>query len=623
MKRKISLLLTVGIVLGLLLAACAKPTPETIVKKVEVTRIVQGTPITEIKEVKVTRVVKVTPVPTKVVTEFHIAWPYTPPPQGHFNTFVSDRINLSIYHPLMEPPLFGYIWHDQSWMPLAGKEWKWLDDKTIQVKLQVGKWSDGSEFTSKDVIDTFDILRLQDTSVWKQNILTSVKAVDDHTVNFVLANPSTIAPRRILRLVPIRASSVYGKWAQKTRDLIAKGLTPNDSEWKALNEEFNKFRPDDMVVLGPYKIDKNSITESQMILNKYKGSFMADWVKFDRLVNYNGETPDITPLVLARKIDYATHGFPPATEAQFVADGTRIIRAPLYSGPALYFNMDVHPFELVKFRQAVAYVIDRNENGVISLGKSGKRTKYVVGFSDNLVPNWLTKDTVSKLNQYEHNTAKAEEILKSLGFKRGSDGVWLDDKGKRMEFELTAPAEYADWSAAGENAAEQLTKFGIKTTFRGINYQQHPVDVRAGNFQLAIRNWGAANPHPYFSYDTDLNSYNATGGEQAATAGKGMDFPLVQKTSMGKVDLDALLKKSGQGKDLAAQKAVVNKLALAYNELLPQIPLWERYGNNPAPQVRVAGWPPDGDPIYENGPYGDPFVTVLLLKGKLHPAPSK
>ena len=53
----------------------------------------------------------------------------------------------------------------------------------------------------------------------------------------------------------------------------------------------------------------------------------------------------------------------------------------------------------------------------------------------------------------------------------------MDETGKRLEFELTAPAEFADWSAAAENLAQQLTEFGIKTTFRGVNFQQHPIDV--------------------------------------------------------------------------------------------------------------------------------------------------
>jgi len=551
--------------------------------------------------------------------ELHTAWPYQAPPTGHFNTFVTDAITLGIYQALMEPPLFFYMWADDDWMPVAGETWEFSDETTLRVTLKEGAvWSDGSAFTSQDVVDTFDIVRLQNLAVWR--FLESVEAVDETTVDFHLLEPSTTVPRRVLRETFIRPSSTYGEFAQRVRDLVEGGMNSESAEWQALLDEFNAFRPEDMVVLGAFKIDQESITESQMIVNKVPTSFMADWVKFDRILNYNGETPDVTPLVLAGDVDYATHGFPPATESEFIAQGIRVIRAPLYTGPALYFNHDVHPFELPEFRQAVAYVIDRDENGFIALAESGRRQMWMTGFSDNLVENWLTDDTKAKLNQYDYDTAAAEELLTGLGFTRDTDNVWKDETGKRLEFELTAPAEFADWSAAAENVAEQLTEFGIATTFRGVNFQQHPVDVRNGDFELAIRDWGAGNPHPHFSYNTNFNSYNFTGGEVLATTGPGMNFELTQPTSMGELNLGELTDQAGLGGSIDDQREIVNTLALAYNELLPQIPLWERYGNNPAPEIRVSGWPADDDPIYQNGPYGDPFFTVMLLNGTLTPA---
>ena len=57
------------------------------------------------------------------------------------------------------------------------------------------------------------------------------------------------------------------------------------------------------------------------------------------------------------------------------------------------------------------------------------------------------------------------------------------------------------------------------------------------------------------------------------------------------------------------------ELAAAYNSLLPQIPLWERYGNNPA--FPGLTWPPASDPIYRNSPYSDSFVVLMILDGRL------
>ena len=560
--------------------------------------------------------------PATGVSEFHIAWPYQVPPSGHFNTFVTGGMLYDgPYGSLMEPPLFYYMWADQSWMPIAGASWEWADDVTLRVTLPAGAvWSDGSAYTSKDVVDTFAIYRLLNTAAWTDH-LADVKAVDDTTVDFILREPSTVAPRRILRQSYIHASSVYGEWAQKVNDLVAAGKTPQDQEWKDLLGQFNEFRPADMVVLGPYKIDPASITESQMIINKVPTSFLADKVKFDRLVNYNGETPTVTPLVLAGDVDYATHGFPPATEKEYIDKGYRILRAPNYNGPALYLNHTVAPFDKKEVRQALAYAIDRNENGVVSLGDSGRAAINMVGFSDNLVPNWLSEDTLGKINKYEFDRAKAEEILTGLGWTRDSDGVWMDETGKRMEFELTAPAEFADWSAAAENLAQQLTDFGVKTAFRGVTFTQHDIDVQNGDFQMAIRAWGAGNPYPQYAFDYDLRTpYNQALSGVGDPSRKGMSFPLVQQTdALGEVDLGQLVANSTLGADVEAQKAIVNELALAYNELLPQIPLWERYGNNPAPDIRVTGWPADGDPVYQNGTYNDPFVIVLMLDGRLQP----
>ena len=99
------------------------------------------------------------------------------------------------------------------------------------------------------------------------------------------------------------------------------------------------------------------------------------------------------------------------------------------------------------------------------------------------------KSDVAKLNTYDYDPAKAEELMTKAGYKKGADGVWAGPNGP-LEFELTAPAEFADWSAAAENLATQLTDFGIKTTFRGVQFQQHTEDVQQGKFVIAIRGWG-------------------------------------------------------------------------------------------------------------------------------------
>jgi peptide/nickel transport system substrate-binding protein len=83
--------------------------------------------------------------------------------------------------------------------------------------------------------------------------------------------------------------------------------------------------------------------------------------------------------------------------------------------------------------------------------------------------------------------------------------------------------------------------------------------------------------------------------------------------------LDATIK-SGQGLDVDAQKAIIDQIALAYNELLPAVPLWERLGNNPLNRKFVNA-PADDDPIYLNPSSGtDSFIGYLLMTGGVSPA---
>ncbi len=546
--------------------------------------------------------------------EFHGAYPYQVPPTGHLNSFVTAGIpnGLGPYWDMLELIGARYYWADGTWMPLAAASWEFQPPDKFVVKVTQGiKWSDGTDLTAKDYVTTFNVQRLFKHTIFKY--VDTVTATDDYTVEFHMSTPSTVVERYALN-EHVRATSTYGALADEVQALLDAGKTEGD-EWTALVQKATEFRPETLVVSGPFTLDVPNITEAQLSLLKNPDSYLAETIKFDKIVLYNGETPTVTPLVLAGDVDYATHGFPMATEQQYKDMGLRITRAPTYSGPAIFFNHDIAPFDKVEFRQAVAFAIDRQQNGTVSLGESGKAMKYITGFSDLLLPLWLTDAQTAELTVYEYDAAKAEELLTGIGFKKGDDGFWQDDTGTTLDFELIFPAEFADWSAAAENLTEQLNNFGIKTTARGVNFQQITAEVNQGNFEMAIQGWGAANPHPYFGLQTVLFSRNYI----AATEGKGINFPMKQTIDGQEVDLEAAIVKSAEGLDAEAQKANVATVAKAFNQLLPVIPLWERYGNSPLSDARVTGAPDDSNKIWKNALYGDNPIVMMILDGTIHP----
>lgn len=541
----------------------------------------------------------------------NVAWPYQVPPTGHFNSFAANGLLLGQYVDIHLPPFATLLWADGVYEGQLAESFGWDDEGNYVITLKSGlSWSDGSPVSSADVVATFELFHLRGDAVW--SAMESVEAVDDLTTKFVMSAASSLAERQILTS-NLRPASVYGEMASRVA-----GLEAGSDEWNALLNELTEFRPEEAVSAGPYVINAGSITESNLMMDHNPGGLAGDMVKFEKVRLWNGETEVVTPLVANEELHYITHGIPPTTEDAFSAQGIDIVRAGMNSGPAIYLNHSVYPLNVVEVRQAMAYVIDREQNGFVSLGESGVGVEYMTGMSDGIAESWLSDDVLDSLNFYEYDLAAAEELLTSVGFSRNDSGIWVDDQGNTLSFELIFPQEFADWSAAAENATAQLNDFGFDITARGIQFQQQVQEVYDGNFQMAIRNFGIGDPIPALHYLEAYNRYNGQ-GELAGEAGGGMNFDLNVTYSGGEVNLLELTNASGEGTDRAAQTELVNQLAISYNELLPAIPLWERYTNN-ALNRGFVDVPASDDAIFANfGGGTDNWMSYLILTGRVAP----
>ncbi|HZW30133.1 MAG TPA: ABC transporter substrate-binding protein [Isosphaeraceae bacterium] len=622
---------------SLLLAACggqaaaptpaAQPTsaPPTTVARPALPAVATTAPATPTPAPTVQPTAAAQPSPTTAAVgnpakEFVGAWPYELPPAGHFNTYIPHGITLGIYQDLFEMPLAKYYWATNKWMPLLATEWSFQPPDKFTVKLRQGvKWSDGNDFTARDVVATLWCQRIMQRVLW--DYVDDVEAPDDYTVTLHMKVPSTVVERYTLE-THITPAVNYGPFADRAQKLFKAGKDLTSDEGKALAADFQNFRPKATISVGPYNIDPNSITNAQLTLVKVPTAWNADKVKFDKITLYNGETPTVTPLVLAKKIDYATHGFAPATLKALADEGVRLQQVPTYGGAAIAFNFGDEKVRKVfgdkRVRQAVAMAINGDQAGLAAGGVEGTGVKTWAGFSEVLVPLWLTKEQIGTLAKYTYNPDKAAQILEGLGWKKGSDGVYTTPDGTRAEFDLLSVTEYEDTMAVAVVAAQQLSRLGIKTTVRSVTFTEQPIDIDKGRFSLGMVGWGSGDPHPHFSFVTDLFVHNILASNNG---GKGIDFPLTQKTdSVGEIDLKKAVDDSALGLDVEKQKELVYKIARAFNELLPIVPIYERWAKNPMLDgVRVTGWLPPTDPIYTNSPYADSFVVMQILDGTLRP----
>lgn len=300
---------------------------------------------------------------------FHAAWPYLDPPQGHFNNFVTNSILMTpnIYGDMVWQPFALYNWGTHEWMPLMATSWAFINSSddatpvasaddadafaeiapiaegadTFQITLRPDcVWDDGTPFTAQDVVTTFTLQRLMSNTVW--SYIDRIDVLDDSTINFVMSEPSTIAQRYILR-ISTQPTAIYGEWADKATALFEEGKTVDDPEWKQLLDQFVQFRPETVIANGPFTIDMSSITNSEMTLVRNDSAWNADQVQFDKIRNFNGRGETIIAIILDKNVDYGTQAFPPAVEKEMLGDGFRIVRPPVYSGPALASTTENSP----------------------------------------------------------------------------------------------------------------------------------------------------------------------------------------------------------------------------------------------------------------------------------------
>lgn len=554
-------------------------------------------------------------------TELHLISDYQAPPKGHFNFLggVSDQLSLGYVFDLFLLPGAMYLWDAQQYTYFLADDSSALspDGKTFTYKVRDGlTWSDGSAITAADVYATWSLRWANSHAVF--DYVESFEQTDDMTVTFHISTPAPVTEYYLLKEHPIPVVQ-FKEWADQADQLRKDGAAIEDKAVSTISEKVAAFRPKPAVVSGPFNFEYDNVGNAALFLEKNDKGYLADKIPFDRIKVYAGQANDVLPVVLDGEIDFSEHFFAPASQKSILDAGYRILRTPIKSGPALFFNFGSHPeFRDKRVRQAFAHAIDRKINGTVSFGEeSGIPPELMTGMSDTQVPTWMSAADQQKLNHYEFDRDKATQLLTDAGWTQDGDS-WKTPEGKTAKYDILVPSDYIDWSASGQNAGDQLTDFGIPVTLLGNEATQVDEFGQRGKFQLMIWGWGSSsNPYPNAAFRGPLIDRNKPGLEPDP----GIDFDMQQDTEIvGSIDLEEATTLAGQGKDDAELKANVTRLALAFNELLPVIPLVERYATSPIMPDRVSGWPSDDDPILKNSIYGDCYLTMLIYDGTLKPA---
>jgi peptide/nickel transport system substrate-binding protein len=546
-------------------------------------------------------------------------WPYTLPPDHHLNAYASGGPNSNlgnVYRGMVELTPAFYLWATDEYVGILADDWGFVDDNTAyEITLRDdAMWSNGSQVDADDVITTYALGRL---SGWSQfNFVDDVEKVDDFTVrfHFIDGEPSLQAERLLLKEY-IVADDTYGELAQRALDLFETEADSESDEWGDLLTEVQEFRPEQLIASGPYSYSLDDVGDSFLTLSWQANSIFSDQVQFDEIKLWAGETDSTTPLVLSGEIAHSTNVYPPSTVETFVNEGIEIVTIPRGYGPALLFNLQEDPWNIREVRQAVALVIDRDQNAFLTNGFGAAGTEFMSGVLDSSTEAMIPDDVIADLDRYDFDTERAAGLLESVGYSRNDDGIWADADGNTLSAEWVFPQEFADFSGATQDAVAQMNEFGFDISLRAVPWQEVPPLIRAGDFELSVWSWGLGSPLASRHFYNPIQRWTTNLADDQPGLGIEMSMQMDGDT----INLDEMINSVNDGLDTDVHRQRAGEVARFVNREMLYVPLNEMLSAEPFNTDFITGLPAEDDPILLNPTGSDHFIILYILNGTLGP----
>ena len=477
------------------------------------------------------------------------------------------------------------------------------DKKTVTFHLRKIKWDDGSDFTAEDVIFTggifkkFQIPRYY--AYWE--FVKEIVALDNRTVRITLDRPMAVFPRRTLSTWIVQKK----KWqplierAEKHLKPSTERTTISDADMSEALKIIQTHKVSKPTGLGPFKFVASKKGKYILLLkNKYffgKGLTISghrlgpyiDGVMFKTF----GSLATATLALEEGQIDFLWKGISQAFVNDLVPNPKVNVPMTLDLGYRyLGFNLREPPMSDHVFRQAVAYLINKNFIVNRVLHDHGQRLDTFVPPSNTYYYDSNTPTYGQGMNR-QVRTLKAYDILSAAGY--GWDTPPLDEKGSMQKgkgfkgpdgkavppLTLITPTAHYDTEAAatGKVIVEWLDEFGIPVSRKTMAFNSLLSQVKLKrDFDMFILGWRGLSLDPdylrrFFHSDYDLpNQWNYTGYDNA--------------------EFNQLSNLQAETVDVAKRRQIVFRLQNILAEDLPIIPLYIPHLMEGVRNDRFAGW---------------------------------
>lgn len=379
---------------------------------------------------------------------------------------------------IRENPLTGEI------QPALAKSWEFSEDKlsiifTLKDNL---KWSDGQPLTVDDVVFTYNDLYLNEAipssakdilRIGQSRALPKVEKINDNQVKFTIPEP--FAP-----FLESTGLSILPKHILEEK-VKTKG---KDGKPEFLSTYGVDTPPENLVVNGPYKL-KQYATSQRIIFEKNPYYWQKDQDNnqlpyIEEIVWEIVESTD-TSLLQFRSgsldsISVTPDYFSLLKKEEKRGNFTIYNGGPAYGMTFMAFNLNqgsrngkplVTPyksqwFNNVKFRQAIAYAINR-ERMINNIYRG-------LGEPQNSPISVQSPFYDPSIKGYDYQPELAKKILLEEGFKYDDNGNLLDAENNPVRFSLITNAGNKIRESLGSQIKQDLSLIGITVDFTPIAF---------------------------------------------------------------------------------------------------------------------------------------------------------
>ncbi|MGO4490303.1 ABC transporter substrate-binding protein [Microbacterium sp. 2RAF4] len=468
---------------------------------------------------------------------------------------------------------------DRGTTPWLAESLEWNDDYTqltVVPRADV-TWSDGEPFTADDIVFSFETASIPalDTAGLKYE----GAEIDGDKVVLSFGDSKYVNQARVLH-VPIVPKHIWEKFEDPATDPV---------------------KGDDLVGTGPYAM-ANWSTESVTLdaRDDYWGGDLA--VPELHYVSY-GDNTALTTALANGDADWA-QAFIPQIEEQFLSadpEHNKFLASPTTGSATLFMNLQQKPFDDPAFRQALAWVIDRDAYVDIAREGASEPVWSVTGLSsileDEIQPEFEGVD-------YKVDAEKARDLLETAGYTWKDDAL-IDPDGTPVSFTLSVPSGWSDWNTAQELIAEDVKdSIGAEVKIDMPDWGGW-ADPRDNGTFSAIIHWLEDSGTAYGLYTSTMDPrWISPEGKAGFNFGR-FDDP----------EATAALNTYANASSDEERTTAIDTLQTIFSEQVPAIPLGAHPLLGEFNTRNYVGWPSEDD-TYASADPTQPNIVQILTKLK-------